>query len=185
MKRTRPSLFLTARVWPEYYSYIILTTKGKKKIFRKLVFPTNELSMLYKVVLWTFIFCITATRSIQWFCRNYQCGCEYFTHSHKSNTFVLFPHEQNIRNSPQRRIFTLRFTQFHFLIWTFLVLTVLFLLPIIDWSIDCVEPCKSWSFVLVSLYLCLRNICVEQQQPLCLCICMCIFYWCRICVIFV
>ena len=81
MKRTRPSLFLTARVWPEYYSYTILTIKGTKTS-RKLVFPTNELSMLYKVVLWTFIFCITATRSIQWFCRNYQCGCEYFTHSH-------------------------------------------------------------------------------------------------------
>ena len=64
MKRTRPSLFLTARVWPEYYNYTILTTKGAKTS-RKLVFATNELSMLYKVALWTFIFCITATRNIQ------------------------------------------------------------------------------------------------------------------------
>ena len=64
MKRTRPSLFLTARVWPEYYNYTILTTKGTKTS-RKLVFPTNELSMLYEVVLWTLIFYITATRSIQ------------------------------------------------------------------------------------------------------------------------
>ena len=65
MKRTRPSLFLTARVWPEYYNYTILTTKGTKTSRKLFFFPTNELSMLYEVVLWTLIFYITATRSIQ------------------------------------------------------------------------------------------------------------------------
>ena len=89
MKRTRPSLFLTARVWPEYYSYTILTTKGKKTS-RKLVFPTNELSMLYKVVLWTFIFFITATRSIQNdFVGIVNVGVGIF-HNHISQIYLYF-----------------------------------------------------------------------------------------------